>query len=126
MEEAEDDNFVRLELACKAKPRIKLSRSSGGTLIKVICIELHFAARCNLQVAVCPQNVSIPGGGEAHKMDKCHCEYRDTMFDTALVNVALLWKKAFVHAGAPLCMVFFLLLLLFFLFLFLFSHFGHI
>lgn len=63
VEEAEDDNFEQLELACKAEARIKLSRSSSGPLIKVICIELHFAGRCNLQVAVCPPKCIHPRGG---------------------------------------------------------------
>lgn len=63
VEEAEDDNFEQLELDCKANPCIKLSRSSSGTLIKVICIQLHFAGRCNLQVAVCPQKCIHPRGG---------------------------------------------------------------
>lgn len=58
MEEAKGDNF-----ACNAEPCIKLSRSSGGTLIKVVRIELHFAARCNLQVAVCPLKCIHPRGG---------------------------------------------------------------
>lgn len=51
------------------------------------------------------------------KWVKCHCKYGDLMFDTALVNAAVL-KSGFVRAGAPLCRVFFS-----FLFCFVFVHF---